>query len=114
MINYLIQFLGLLLFSNNGEFFFKIYIPKINTINLLIVSIIQVIGLSSNSPCLSSVNNHNQNDHNDLPAYDFIRYFGLDNSDGFDFPGIKKVKGSNDFQTAYRLSRRADLSLQTK
>ncbi|XP_053213677.1 collagen alpha-2(IX) chain-like [Panonychus citri] len=90
MINYLIQFLGLLLFSNN------------------------VIGLSSNSPCLSSVNNHNQNDHNDLPAYDFIRYFGLDNSDGFDFPGIKKVKGSNDFQTAYRLSRRADLSLQTK
>ncbi|XP_035211381.1 collagen alpha-1(IX) chain-like [Stegodyphus dumicola] len=49
----------------------------------------------------------------DLPGFDFIRKFRLDDFE-FDFPGVKKVKGSNRMQTAYRLSKRADLTLPTR
>lgn len=49
----------------------------------------------------------------DLPALDLISKFKLDDY-SHDFPGVKKVRGSNRIQTAYRLSRRADLSSPSK
>ena len=67
------------------------------------------ISITSNSPCLIG----NEKGDDDLPAYDFIRLFGLDNPD-FEFRGLKKVRGSSDYQIAYRLSRRSDLILPTR
>lgn len=49
----------------------------------------------------------------DLPVVDLISKLRLDDF-SYDFPGVKKVRGSNRIQTAYRLSRRADLSAPTK
>lgn len=49
----------------------------------------------------------------DLPTIDLIRKYKLDNAD-LEFPGVKRVRGSNRIQTAYRLSRRAELSLPTR
>ena len=49
----------------------------------------------------------------DLPALDLISKFKLDDY-SYEFPGVKKVRGSNRIQTAYRLSRRAELSAPTK
>ncbi|KAH6921708.1 hypothetical protein HPB50_004223 [Hyalomma asiaticum] len=48
----------------------------------------------------------------DLPGFDMIRKFRLDDVQ-FDFPGVKRVTGSNSLQTAYRLSRKAELVLPT-
>ncbi|KAH9363472.1 hypothetical protein HPB48_005995 [Haemaphysalis longicornis] len=42
-----------------------------------------------------------------------IRKFRLDDVQ-FDFPGVKRVVGSNSLQTAYRLSRKAELVLPTR
>jgi len=49
----------------------------------------------------------------DLPTFDLIRKFKLDNID-LEFPGVKRVRGSNKMQTAYRLSKKADLVLPTR
>lgn len=49
----------------------------------------------------------------DLPTFDLIRRFQLDNVE-LDFPGVKRVRGSNRVQTAYRLSKKADLTLPTR
>lgn len=49
----------------------------------------------------------------DLPVVDLISKLRLDDF-SYDFPGVKKVRGSNRIQTAYRLSRRTDLSAPTK
>ena len=49
----------------------------------------------------------------DLPTFDLIRRFQLDNFD-LEFPGVKRVRGSNKMQTAYRLSKKADLTLATR
>jgi len=49
----------------------------------------------------------------DLPTFDLIRRFQLDDID-LDFPGVKRVRGSNKIQTAYRLSKKADLTLPTR
>lgn len=49
----------------------------------------------------------------DLPGFDLISRFKLDDL-SFEFPGVKRVRGSNRIQTAYRLSRRADLTAPTR
>ncbi|KAM7294326.1 collagen alpha-1(IX) chain-like isoform X2 [Ixodes scapularis] len=49
----------------------------------------------------------------DLPGFDMIRKFRLDDVQ-FDFPGVKRVVGSNSLQTAYRLSKQAELVLPTR
>lgn len=49
----------------------------------------------------------------DLPGSDLISRFKLDDM-SFEFPGVKRVRGSNRIQTAYRMSRRADLSAPTR
>ncbi|CAN8001913.1 unnamed protein product [Ixodes hexagonus] len=49
----------------------------------------------------------------DLPGFDMIRKFRLDDVQ-FDFPGVKRVVGSNNLQTAYRLSKQAELVLPTR
>ena len=49
----------------------------------------------------------------DIPVVDLISKLKLDDF-SYEFPGVKKVRGSNRIQTAYRLSRRADLSAPTK
>jgi len=56
----------------------------------------------------------NQNpDQDDLPGFDLISRFRLDDL-SYEFPGVKRVRGSNRIQTAYRLSRRADLTAPTR
>ncbi|KAI1295464.1 Collagen alpha-1(XXI) chain [Halotydeus destructor] len=52
-------------------------------------------------------------EHDDLPGMDLITKFKLDNV-SFEFPGVKRVGGSNRIQTAYRLSRRTDLTAPTR
>ena len=48
----------------------------------------------------------------DLQSYDFIRKFELDvNLEGF--PGVSRVRGSSDIQTAYRIQPTANLVMQT-
>ncbi|XP_070195500.1 collagen alpha-1(IX) chain-like isoform X2 [Littorina saxatilis] len=47
----------------------------------------------------------------DLPGYDFISRYELD--DVLRVPGVSKVKGSNEFQVAYKISRRANLRRKT-
>ncbi|RWS29757.1 hypothetical protein B4U80_07992, partial [Leptotrombidium deliense] len=49
----------------------------------------------------------------DLPSFDLIRKFRLDTT-SIGHPGVKVVQGSNEAQTAYRLSRRAELVSTTK
>lgn len=49
----------------------------------------------------------------DLPTFDLIRKFKLDNID-LEFQGVKRVRGSNRIQTAYRLTRKAELTLPTR
>lgn len=49
----------------------------------------------------------------DLPVIDMIHTFKLDYTD-FDHSGIKKVLGSNDMQTAFRISKRSKISLPTR
>jgi collagen type IX alpha len=49
----------------------------------------------------------------DLPTFDLIRKFKMDNID-LNFPGVKRVRGSNKVQTAYRLSKKAELVLPTR
>ncbi|KAL1478669.1 hypothetical protein MTO96_034910 [Rhipicephalus appendiculatus] len=49
----------------------------------------------------------------DLQEFDLIHKFRLDDAQ-FDFPGVKRVAGSNSLQTAYRLSRKAELVLPTR
>ena len=49
----------------------------------------------------------------DIPVVDLISKLKLDDLT-YEFPGVKKVRGSNRIQTAYRLSRRADLSAPAK
>ena len=48
----------------------------------------------------------------DLQNFDFIRKFQLDvNLDGY--PGVKRVRGSNHMQTAYKIYSTADLMMPT-
>ncbi|XP_055956241.1 collagen alpha-1(IX) chain-like [Patella vulgata] len=47
----------------------------------------------------------------DLPGFDFISKYQLDNV--LRQPGVKKVRGSNEFQVAYKISRRAKLRIKT-
>ncbi|CAG0923111.1 unnamed protein product, partial [Notodromas monacha] len=49
----------------------------------------------------------------DLQAFDFIRKFNLDVMER-EHPGVTKVRGSNKIQSAYRLSKDADLNLPTR
>ncbi len=49
----------------------------------------------------------------DLQAFDFIRKFKLDVVQR-EYPGVTKVRGSNRVQSAYRLSKDADLNLPTR
>ncbi|KAI8501494.1 hypothetical protein Bbelb_207650 [Branchiostoma belcheri] len=42
----------------------------------------------------------------DLPGFDLITQFSING--GRPLPGVRKVKGSSDFQTAYRLTRQSD------
>lgn len=49
----------------------------------------------------------------DLQAFDFIRQFRLDMLEQ-SYPGVKRVRGSNDMQTAYRLKADANLQLATR
>ncbi|XP_065168716.1 collagen alpha-1(IX) chain-like isoform X2 [Atheta coriaria] len=49
----------------------------------------------------------------DLQTYDFIRKFRLDLLNSTN-SGIARVRGSNRFQTAYRLNANADLTLSTR
>lgn len=49
----------------------------------------------------------------DLPGFDLIRKFRLDDSETT-FPGVKVVRGSNRMQKAYRLSKRSNLTLPTR
>ncbi|KYB27295.1 Collagen alpha-1(IX) chain-like Protein [Tribolium castaneum] len=51
--------------------------------------------------------------NDDLQAYDFIRLYRLDIAETT-HPGISKVRGSNQYQTAYRLDKDADLTLPTR
>ena len=48
----------------------------------------------------------------DLRSIDYIRKFELDvNLDGY--PGVRRVRGSNRLQTAYRIDSMADLVMPT-
>lgn len=49
----------------------------------------------------------------DLQAFDFIRQFRLDMLEQ-SYPGVKRVRGSNNMQTAYRLKADANLQLATR
>ncbi|CAG0917883.1 unnamed protein product, partial [Notodromas monacha] len=49
----------------------------------------------------------------DLQAFDFIRRFKLDVIER-EYPGVSKVRGSNRVQSAYRLSKDADLNVPTR
>lgn len=49
----------------------------------------------------------------DLQAFDFIRKFRLDVLEASS-PGVKKVRGSNEMQTAYRLHSETNLQLETR
>lgn len=60
------------------------------------------------NPCATSV----AGNLDDLPVVDFISRFNLDDYT-HDVQGVKRVRGSNRIQTAYRLSRRADLTAPT-
>ncbi|GFX47315.1 collagen alpha-1(IX) chain [Trichonephila clavipes] len=46
-------------------------------------------------------------------GFDLIRKFRLDDKE-ISFPGVKVVRGSNKMQTAYRLSKRSNLTLPTR
>lgn len=60
------------------------------------------------NPCATSL----LGNLDDLPVVDFISRFNLDDYT-HEVQGVKRVRGSNRIQTAYRLSRRADLTAPT-
>ncbi|MPC75594.1 Collagen alpha-1(IX) chain [Portunus trituberculatus] len=49
----------------------------------------------------------------DLQAFDFIRQFQLDVLEQ-NYTGVKRVRGSNRMQTAYRLKADANLQIATR
>lgn len=62
----------------------------------------------TNGPCA----NYRIGD-DDLQAYDFIRQFRLDLMEK-QYPGVSRVRGSNQMQLAYRLEKGADLTVPTR
>ena len=47
-----------------------------------------------------------------ISDFDFITKYGLDSD--LDIPGVKSITGSNKYQTAYRITRKADFRIPTK
>lgn len=80
-----------------------------------------VVGLLTLQQCSAQNFNEVTNDicpeikpgQDDLPGFDFIRTYGLDEIRR-EFVGVKRVRGSDTMQTAYRLSKKADLTLPTR
>ncbi len=47
-----------------------------------------------------------------IAGFDFISKYGLDGI--IPLPGVKKITGTNEYQTAYRITRRADFRIPTR